>query len=407
MDIKSLCEPVELTRILLKCKSVTPDDAGSIELIKGWLITLGFSCHIFKLGPQNIKNLYAWRGNRLNYKLCFAGHVDVVPAGDIAKWKYPPFSGISDNNILYGRGAVDMKGAIACYISALAKYYINNHSKINCPQLSLLITADEEGESIFGTKALLEELKTNWSPKYGQIANEEFGFDLTITGEPTNTDYIGQNVKIGRRGSWSCCLEIKGDLNHIAYAETENNALHKLVSAMYLLKNITWSDGGKNGKSSSASNFDDSKLHFYSITASPNVSNVTSQWCKACFNIRFNPSQNSNTLLKIVKDTIRPIFQDYTNWNLKVISSSESYSFPPAKGFTLIKNACIEVLNRTPEISTKGGTSDSRFIKNYSEVVDFGLVGKSMHKVNENVHHSDLLELTKVYSHIIENFNNY
>lgn len=407
-NIQSVSDPVVLLRQLLKCHSLTPDDAGAIDLLVAWLNKLGFSCHVFKLGPNKIANLYAWRGNK-NHSLCFAGHVDVVPAGDYKKWRHPPFAGISSNNILYGRGAVDMKGAIACFIAAIASCHNNDLPENDFPSLSLLITADEEGDAVYGTKALLKELEDHWSPKYGQKANEKFAFDLTITGEPTNTSYIGQSVKIGRRGSWSCCLKIKGDLHHIAYAKSEDNALHKLANAMNLLQNIVWNDGEKRGvkrgeNNNLADNFEDSKLHFYSVEAFPNVGNVTCQWCKACFNIRFNPNQNSDSLLKIIENSLQPVLGN-NHWSLKIVSSSESYSFPPGKGFNLIKQACIEVLNKTPEISTKGGTSDSRFIKNYSEVVDFGLVGKTMHKVNEQVPHADLYDLTKVYTYIIKNFN--
>ncbi len=375
---------LDLSRQLIRCPSVTPKDEGAIDLIDQTLTKMGFSCYQIQFDDpetETVNNLYAELGeNGKNF--CFAGHSDVVPVGE--GWSHDPFEANIINGNLIGRGAADMKGAIACFISAVSKY-LNTYDHTN-GKISLLITGDEEGPAINGTKKVLDWLNKN---------NKKI--DVCLVGEPTNPNILGEMIKVGRRGSLNAKITAHGIQGHVAYphlAKNPINLLHKLISS--LLTNTL--DNGNDF-------FQPSTLTFTSIDVDNQVTNVIPSQAHAKFNIRFNNNYNEESLNQWLKDTLNKVasHEDYT---LETTVTGNSF-LTSSKDFTNIVSQSIEnIVGRKPELSTSGGTSDARFIHETCPVCEFGLIGKTMHKVDEFVKIDDLETLTNIYNEILINFFN-
>tara|TARA_B100001123_G_C15264687_1_gene1007991 strand:- start:632 stop:1768 length:1137 start_codon:yes stop_codon:yes gene_type:complete len=372
---------LKLAKELIRCPSVTPKDAGTINRLIKNLKTLGFKCH--KMNFKNIKNLYARLGNA-SPNFCYAGHTDVVPPGDLKSWSVNPFLGAIKNNKLIGRGANDMKGSIACFVSAVSQF-----KKIKPKfkgSISILITGDEEGVAINGTKKVVDKLKKR---------KEKINFCLV--GEPTNQTRLGQMMKIGRRGSITAFLTIYGTQGHVAYPQQAKNPASTIVKILNQLKKIKLDRGTKN--------FQPSNLEITKINIENTADNVIPAEAKATFNVRFNDKQSSTSL----KKRFNKIFKNLCKNNkctFKVLYevSGESFLTTPNKTTYMIQNVIKKTTKTKPKLSTTGGTSDARFLRKISPCVEFGLVGKTMHKVNEQVSISDLKKLKKIYLDILLNY---
>lgn len=366
---------------LISFKSVTPKSAGSIEYIANFLSELGFECEIKTFGSQDeeVTNLYAILGNS-SPNICFAGHVDVVPPGNEDSWSSDPFSIKIDGDFIYGRGAVDMKGAIACYMIAVQEFLRN--CTLQNGSISFLITSDEEGDGKNGTIKMLEHIK-NHDPK----------IDFCILGEPTNKENIGDTIKIGRRGSVNFDLKIKGKQGHVAYPEKAINPMGILTDILSDLNNINLDKGTEY--------FLPSNLEVTSIDTRNTVNNVIPNEVDVKFNIRFNDLHNAESLYNKIDEIISKNSKDY---ELKYKSSSDSFIqkySEKMKNFTeIVKSSC----NTLPNVETGGGTSDARFIHQYAEVVEFGLNCNSAHKINEYTKNSDLQLIYNVYYKCLTEF---
>ncbi len=369
-------DAILLSQQLMRCPSVTPLEAGTLDVLESVLKPLGFVCHRQKFGE--VENLYARRGDT-GKNLCFAGHVDVVPAGDLAAWKYDPFSATIEGDTLYGRGASDMKVAIACWIAAISNL------KPQTSNLSLLITCDEEGIATHGTKPMLEWLKAK-----GET------IDACIVGEPTNPNSLGEMIKIGRRGSVSFALTVNGVQGHVAYPEKAANPITPLIALLNVLKTTKLDDGTEF--------FPPSNLEITSVDVGNPAGNVIPAKAIANFNIRFNDKHTGASLIEWVKTFCSSNLQPAT-YNLQPSISAEAFFCPPKILAPLVADAVEKVTGKRPELSTTGGTSDARFIRNYcSELVECGLINETAHKVNECATLGDIVNLTKIYQEIIENY---
>lgn len=371
-------DPVLLTQKLIQCPSVTPLDAGALDLLEDVLKPLGFKCTRLPFsenGTDDVDNLFARLGTKGPH-LCFAGHTDVVPTGDLNDWKHDPFSGTIDNGILYGRGASDMKGGIASFIAAVSQAIPFEGS------ISLLITGDEEGPAINGTIKMLEWLKEN-----DQVP------DVCIVGEPTNFKTIGDMAKVGRRGSLNGHLTINGTQGHVAYPHLANNPCPHLIEILHNLTKVTLDEGNDY--------FDPSNLEVITIDVGNKASNVIPMTASAKFNIRFNNEHAPDDLKSWIKETCDKQDVPYT---LDLNLSGDAFLTPKGQLSDLIQSAIKDVTGQNVDLSTTGGTSDARFIKNYCPVIEFGLVNATIHKVNECASLEDITQLTKVYTAIIENY---
>ena len=374
---------LDLSRSLIKCPSVTPEDGGTQKILETVLANLGFSCHSKNFSDKNtpdIQNLYARLGNSAP-NFCFAGHTDVVPVGDEESWTIDPFGSEVIDGILYGRGASDMKTAIACFVEATSRF-LNTYGPDFGGSISLLITGDEEGPAINGTRKLLE-----WAESEGEV------FDACIVGEPTNPNSLGEMIKIGRRGSLNGTLTVNGVQGHTAYPHLAKNPIHILVNMLTTLTNLTLDNG--------SNHFQASTIQVSTVDVGNSATNVIPAKAKAVFNIRYNDLHNSTTLDKLLRSALDTINLDY---ELDIYVSGESFLTPPGDLSDIISQAVESVTGKTPELSTTGGTSDARFIKDYCPVAEFGLIGKTMHKSNECVAIKDLESLTKIYSAVLEQF---
>ena len=378
-DINAL----DLSRSLIKCSSVTPEDGGAQEVLEKVLDKLGFACHTKVFTDRNtpdITNLYARLGTS-SPNLCFAGHTDVVPVGDKESWKQDPFGAEVVDGLLYGRGASDMKTAIACFIEATSRF-IKTYGPNFGGSISFLITGDEEGPAINGTRKLLE-----WSKSEGEV------IDACIVGEPTNPTSLGQMIKIGRRGSLNATLTVMGIQGHTAYPHLAKNPIHTLINMLNALTNLHLDDGTKH--------FQASTLQVSTIDVGNPATNVIPATAKTVFNIRYNDLHDSNALEKVLRETLDAIDKDY---KLDIHVTGESFLTPPGNLSKILTHAIKSVTGKTPELSTTGGTSDARFIKDYCPVAEFGLIGKTMHKTDECVAIKDLESLTRIYSAVLEQF---
>ena len=364
---------VELTRALLRCPSVTPADAGALAVAEHALTQLGFRCE--RLVYDDVHNLYATRGE--GPTLCFAGHTDVVPAGDTAAWSHGPFDAVRNSDTIIGRGAVDMKGAIACFITAVAR------TSPTKGRITLLLTGDEEGRAINGTRAVLETL----------VARGE-KFDACLVGEPTSRGWVGSAIKVGRRGSYNAELIVDGTQGHVAYPELADNPVHRLTGLLNALITTPLDHGTKF--------FSPSTLQVTSVDVGNPASNVVPARAVARFNIRFNDTYTPESLDQRIRQILDSVS---TSYELKS-SVSGGGAFVTTGGPLLqtVRDAVHEVTGREPELSTSGGTSDARFIKDHAPVVELGLCGESMHKVDEQVPVADLETLTAIYENVLKRF---
>jgi len=376
-----LINELKLAKELIRRPSVTPKDAGSINLLAKNLRSLGFKCQMMNF--KNIKNLYAKLG-RSSPNFCYAGHTDVVPVGDLKSWSVNPFSGTVKNNKLIGRGASDMKGSIACFIAALSQF-----KKVKPKfkgSISLLITGDEEAIAINGTKKVVEKLKKR---------KEKINFCLV--GEPTNLTKLGQMMKIGRRGSMTGYLTVYGTQGHVAYPHQANNPAPIITKILNQIKDIKLDRGTKN--------FQPSNLEVVKINIENTADNVIPAEATATFNIRFNNKHSSASLKKKLNKIFSNICRkSRCSFKISYVVSGEAFLTTPNKTTYMIQKIIKKITKVKPKLSTAGGTSDARFIRKISPCVEFGLVGKTAHKVNEMVSVSDMKKLKKIYLNILENY---
>jgi len=386
-----LIDPIELAQSLIRCPSITPLDAGAINVLRKTLESLGFKCYVKRFssdGSDEVTNLYA-RIGKSGPNFCFAGHTDVVPTGATENWNNDPFAGnIVDGN-LFGRGAADMKSAIAAFVSAVSRFcsqYGDPLAWKNSGSISLLITGDEEGPAINGTRRLLE-----WLNEKGEK------IDACIVGEPTNQRKIGDMVKIGRRGSLVCKVSVYGVQGHTAYPDLAENPIHLLLNMLQSLV----ADPIDNA----TEHFQPSTIQISSFDVGNTASNVIPASATARFNIRFNDNHTSESLTKWIDKKLSDNIGDgNAHYKTKIHVTGESFITPPGSLTENIVSAIESVSNSTPQLSTTGGTSDARFIKNYCPVVEFGLVGLTMHQANENVACADIETLSKIYKKTLENY---
>ena len=372
---------LKLAKELIRRPSVTPKDAGVINLLAKNLKSLGFKCQIINF--KNIKNLYAKLG-KTKPNFCYAGHTDVVPPGNINEWSVNPFKPMVKNNKLIGRGANDMKASIACFIAAVSKFKTKN-KKIK-GSISLLITGDEEGMAINGTKKVVEYLKKK---------REKINFCLV--GEPTNPNRLGEMIKIGRRGSITGRITIVGTQGHVAYPHRANNPSDTIIKILKKIKEIKLDKGTKN--------FQPSNLEIVKINIDNHADNVIPGSANAVFNIRYNNKHSSSSLKRKLNSIFRSITKkNKSRFNVKYEVSGEAFLTKPNKTTYMIQNIIKKATKIKPKLSTTGGTSDARFIRKIAPCLEFGLVGKTMHKIDESVSISDLKKLTKIYTNILENY---
>ena len=377
-----------LAKELIKFPSVTPKDAGAIGFLAKKLKKLGFNCKILEFKDQNkkskpIKNIYARLGNK-SPNLCYAGHTDVVPPGNIKDWTVNPFKPVIKKNHLIGRGANDMKSSIACFVSAVEKF-LKKRRKFN-GSISFLITGDEEGLAINGTKKVVDYLK-----------KRKEKIDFCIVGEPTNPNKLGEMIKIGRRGSISGTITILGSQGHVAYPHLSNNPINTLVKICKKLNEQKLDKGNKN--------FQPSNLEFTSINVNNKATNVIPAMAKAQFNVRFNNLHTSSSLKKKINLVVKSLSKkNKCKFKIDFHVSGESFLTKPNKTIYMAKNIIKKITRVTPVFSTTGGTSDARFIRKISPCLEFGLVNKTMHKIDECVSLKDLKNLTKIYQSILEDY---
>jgi succinyl-diaminopimelate desuccinylase len=379
-------DPILLARALLRCPSVTPAEGGALALVENVLRTAGFEVHRLTFsepGTTPVENLYAKIGGGAPH-LVFAGHTDVVPPGDEASWSQPPFAGEVVGEMLYGRGAVDMKGAIACALAATLDYLLVEGGEPPQGTISFLITGDEEGVAVNGTVKLLQ-----WAAERGEK------FDHCLLGEPTNTDALGDMLKVGRRGSQNGTLVVTGKQGHVAYPERAENPVRGLVALMAALMYEPLDEGTEN--------FGPSNLEFTSIDIGNPTVNLIPASARARFNVRFNDTWTQESLRALIEVRAQAAASGHIRWHIEwEPSNADAFLAPPGPFIDLVAGAIERVTGRTPLLSTSGGTSDARFIKDYCPVLEFGLVGRTMHQVDECTPVEDLTQLTAVYRQILD-----
>jgi len=383
---------VALTQSLVRCPSVTPVDGGALKVIEDHLKKIGFKCKRLTFRDKKsyvVENLYATIGSSGKH-LAFAGHTDVVPPGKNSSWTYHPFSAKISNGKLYGRGVEDMKGNIASFISA-ANSFISKYGKNFDGKLSFIITGDEEKEAINGTLKILK-----WSKE------KKIKFNHCIVGEPTSQKHVGDKLKIGRRGSINFFIEVKGIQGHTANSHRAENPAHHLIKLLNRIISNPLDEGNEF--------FVPTSIQIPTIDIGNPAANVIPEYAKATINIRFNNNHSGKSLKSWLEDHIKLYFNDFPNSSctFKTEQTGESFLTKPGKLSSIISSSCKEInkTNIEPILGTDGGTSDARFIKNYCEVVEIGLVNKTLHQVNENVPIKDLYKLNDIYFRIIEKYFN-
>ena len=377
---------LELAKELIRFPSITPIDAGVMAFLEKKLKKLGFRTKILEFKEKDtkpVKNLYAKLGTK-SPNFCYAGHLDVVPTGNLKDWTISPFKPLIKSGYLIGRGANDMKSSIAAFVAAVSNF-IKNKKKFN-GSISFLITGDEEGIAINGTKKVVEYLK-----------KKKEKIDFCLVGEPTNPNKLGEMIKIGRRGSMTGRLSIIGIQGHVAYPQRANNPSTALVQILKELKDIKFDRGTKD--------FQPTNLEITKININNTADNVIPGIADASFNIRFNNKHTSNSLKKKINKILKKIASKNTSkYKIEYHVSGESFLTKPNKVTYMIQNTIQKITKIKPKLSTTGGTSDARFIKKIAPCLEFGLVGKTMHKVDEAVSLSDLKKLTLIYSNILKNY---
>ena len=367
---------VQLAQKLVRCPSVTPIEGGALDLLQDEFTKLGFDCTRLPFGTEEkrIDNLFARRGKGGPH-FAFAGHTDVVPVGDAAQWQHDPFGGTLVDGKLYGRGTADMKGGIAAFVAAVSALDGAGDSG----SISFIITGDEEGDADFGTVKMVEWLQAN-----DQVP------DVCVVGEPTNPSRLGDVIKNGRRGSLSCQLRVDGVQGHAAYPHLADNPITRLI-AMLAPVNGTALDGGNDY-------FDPSTANVTSIDTGNEAGNVIPTSVSAKFNIRFNTEHNSDDLIRWLEEHFNRVGGEWTaTWR----ASAQPFVTPVGSFTALMQTAIESVTGQKPALSTSGGTSDARFITNICPVAEFGLVGQTMHQVDEHVDAADIDQLAKIYHEML------
>src|SRR5256714_14950901 len=379
-------DPIALARDLIRCRSVTPAEGGALALIEKLLKSAGLAVHrvtFAEPGTDPIENLYARTGTQPPH-LMLAGHTDVVPPGDESKWTHPPFVAEIADGLLYGRGAVDMKGGIACKLAA-ALDYVAAHGKPK-GSLSFLITGDEEGIAVNGTVKLLQ-----WAAARGEK------FDHCILGEPTNPEKLGDMIKIGRRGSQNGTLIVTGTQGHVAYPELADNPVRGIAHLIEAV-NAEPLDRG-------SAHFDPSNLEFTSVAVANTTVHLIPAEARARFNIRFNDHHSRQALRVLIEHRVTKAAGERIRWRIDWgPANADVFLTMPGPFVAMISTAIESVTGLTPKLSTTGGTSDARFIKDYCPVIEFGLLSQQMHKNNEHVATADLVALTAIYRRILERY---
>ena len=374
--------PIELTKTLINCRSVTPENDGAIEQVSHWLEEIGFKTEILNFeeeGTASIKNLWSKMGSK-GPTICFAGHTDVVPTGNIDEWSSDPFDANEVNDKIIGRGAADMKGSIASFISATSRF-VKEHPDFP-GSIGFIITGDEEGCAINGTKKILTWMKSN-----------NISFDDCLVGEPTNPNSLGEMIKIGRRGSVNGVITVKGVQGHVAYPHLADNPIPKLIKILENLINQKLDDGTEH--------FQPSNIEITSIDIGNTATNVIPKEALANFNIRYNDIFDREKIEEEVHNRIRSLNYDYS---IKFEHSGDSFLTSPGKLTKNLSKIIEDQTGNTPELSTSGGTSDARFIKDYGNVVEFGLIGATMHKVDESASIKDIKNLTEIYYQLLKKY---
>lgn len=377
---------LQLAKELIKFPTVTPIDAGIMKFLEKKLKILGFKTKILEFREKNskpVKNLYARLGNQ-GPNFCYAGHLDVVPAGNLKEWTVNPFKPSVKKGHLIGRGANDMKSSIAAFVSAVSNF-VENNRKFN-GSISLLITGDEEGVAINGTKKVVDYLK-----------KKKEKIDFCLVGEPTNPNKLGEMIKIGRRGSMNGRLSVIGVQGHVAYPQRANNPSTTLVQILKELKSIKFDNGTKD--------FQPTNLEITKINIDNSADNVIPGLANAKFNIRFNNKHTSTSIKKKIDKIIKKIsIKNKSKYKIDYSVSGEAFLTKPNSTTFMIRDIIKKITKISPQLSTTGGTSDARFIRKIAPCLEFGLVGKTMHKVDEAVSLSDLKKLTLIYSNILQNY---
>jgi len=389
MTVSTPIDPVQFASALIKRPSVTPADAGALDTLQLELEAMGFICTRYAFGEgetgknARVENLYARLGtNAPNF--CFAGHTDVVPAGDEAKWAQDPFAGQIKDGELLGRGAADMKGAIAAFVGAVSELLSSGWTPAG--SISFLITGDEEGPALNGTKKLL-------------AAIDEAGetIDHCLVGEPTNPNAMGEMVKNGRRGSFNADITVTGKQGHVAYPHLAVNPVPTLLGILGMLQSRHLDEGSEF--------FQPSNLEITTVDVGNPTENMIPETARARFNVRFNVAHSGAALTQWLEGILadaREGFDGRVEAQIRI--SGESFLTPPGKLTDILQDATEAVTGRRPELSTSGGTSDARFITNYAPVAEFGLVGATMHQINERVDVADIVTLTAIYKDALKRY---
>ena len=378
----TLPDPVALSQALIRCPSVTPADAGAIAVLEAALKPLGFACHRLRFedaGTAPIENLYARIGTQ-GPNFCFAGHTDVVPPGDAKLWRHDPFAAVIENGTLYGRGAADMKSAVAAFAAAAARYLATGKPY---GSISFLITGDEEGIAINGTQKML-----GWLKEQGER------LDHCVVGEPTSTARAGDTIKIGRRGSMNTRVTVRGTQGHVAYPHQAANPLPAMAALVSRLSSDVLDQGN--------AHFDPSTLAFTTIDTGNAATNVIPAEVHGGFNIRFTDQHTPASLQKRIADAVAATGKEF-GCEIETVFQVSGVSFLTKPGaFTeLLANAAQKVTGARPDYSTTGGTSDARFIKDHCPVAELGLSNATMHKANECATLEDIGLLTDIYFEVI------
>ncbi|MCW5701564.1 MAG: succinyl-diaminopimelate desuccinylase [Xanthobacteraceae bacterium] len=380
-------DALSITQALVRCPSVTPADAGALGVLEELLNAHGFATHrvtFSEPGTADIDNLYARIGGEAPH-ITFAGHTDVVPAGDESAWTHGAFSGEVKDGMLYGRGAVDMKGGIACSVAAVLQY-LKDHGGKPKGSISFLITGDEEDISVNGTVKLLQ-----WVAARGEK------FDHCVLGEPSNVEVLGDCIKIGRRGSQSGTLYVEGVQGHVAYPHRASNPVPDISRLIVALSDEPLDQG--------SAQFQASNLEFTSVDVGNTASNVIPGQARAKFNIRYNDLHTQQSLRDLVDARLTKACGNRIKARIAWEPSNSNVFVTKPGPFTDLAVAAIEeVTGRKPELSTSGGTSDARFISSYCPVIEFGLVGQTMHQVDERTPVADLDKLTRVYRGLLDRY---
>ena len=374
----SKLDPVIFAQNLIRCKSITPLEAGALDLLQGALEGMGFICTRYPFAE--VDNLYARLGTA-SPNLCYAGHTDVVPVGDAAAWSYDPFGGEIHGGKLWGRGAADMKGGIAAMVAAVSSLLDEGWTPHG--SISFLITGDEEGPALNGTKKVLQAITDA-----GEI------IDHCLVGEPTNPNTLGEMVKIGRRGSINGVITVTGTQGHVAYPDLAANPVPALLKILTAMTSKSLDAGNEN--------FQPSNLEVTTIDVDNPAHNVIANAACAKFNIRFNTEHGGEDLVEWVETEIAKIEENFDGTITANISIPGRPFLTQPCGFTDTLSAAIkQVTGKTPALSTSGGTSDARFITNYAPVAEFGLIGKTIHQVDEHAEIDDIKNLTQIYKALL------